>query len=78
MATIITGKAESDLLESLARQLYTTGQAAKYLGINRQALYDEWKAGKLRKICPHGGRTGFFLKPELDDYIARRRGARLG
>jgi excisionase family DNA binding protein len=74
MALLIIGQAEGDLLEAIASQLYTTVQAANYLGIKRQVVHDEWKAGKLRKIFPHGGRTGFFVKSELDDYIALRRG----
>ena len=66
MSILIIGKAESGLVEALAQVLFTTGEAAEYLGVDRRTIWEETQRGRLHPLQPR--KTKFYVQTELNAY----------
>jgi len=59
------------LREIIESEVFTTPEAADYLGMSRQNLSQQTKAGRIPCI-----RGKLYIKADLDEYNATARGAR--
>ena len=57
--------------ERVEAEVFTSSEAAKYLGVSRQNLSQRTKAGRIPCI-----RGKLYIKADLDEYNATARGAR--
>jgi excisionase family DNA binding protein len=52
------------------KKLYTSGEAAEYLGLSRNQVYSLESSDKIRRL-PHMGRKVLFSQTELDRFVQK-------
>jgi DNA-binding transcriptional MerR regulator len=68
-------KQRSELIEFIAREVLTSAEAARLLGISRAALSSLVKRGKIHPIKETEG-TRLFFKPDIEERLEQLKGLR--